>query len=138
MTDGALAASDRRVHRLTGIYHADGSVLGELRYLVGRTLGRAHCALCDITHGTVRVKPEWVDARARISVPFDAVHLDERAPDVRAASEGRTPCVLAHTDDGIELLLGPDDLERCHGDPATLVDALTAEVTTRGWRFAAA
>ena len=48
------------VTALTGVHHADGSVIGELRYWIGARLGRAHCALCDITHGGAR----WRAARA--------------------------------------------------------------------------
>ena len=93
------------VTRLTGVYHAEGSLLGELRYVVGSRLGRTHCALCDITHGRLREKAAWREARDRLPVPFTAVHLDERDEAERAASEGRTPCVLAHTPDGIHVLL---------------------------------
>ena len=93
------------VTRLTGVYHADGSILGELKYVAGTLVGRAHCPLCDITHGRVREKARWRAERERLPVPFTAVHLDERSPAEAAASDGRTPCVLAHTDAGIELLL---------------------------------
>jgi hypothetical protein len=113
------------ITRLTGVYHAEGSLLGELRYVVGSRLGRTHCALCDITHGRVREKPAWRAARERLPVPFTAVHLDERTPEERAASDGATPCVLAHEDDGaIGVLLGPAELERCGGDPGALVAAI--------------
>jgi hypothetical protein len=112
------------ITRLTGVYNAEGSLLGELRYVIGSRLGRAHCALCDVTHGRVREKPAWRAERDRLPVPFAAVHLDERTPEERAASDGRTPCVLAHTADGIRVLLGPAALEECHGDPAALVAAI--------------
>lgn len=41
------------LQRLVGVYDADGTVLGELSYFVKARLGRAHCSLCDITHGVV-------------------------------------------------------------------------------------
>ena len=112
------------VTRLTGVYHAEASLLGELRYVVGSRLGRTHCALCDITHGRLREKAAWREARDRLPVPFTAVHLDERDEAERAASEGRTPCVLAHTPDGIHVLLDSAALEACHGDPAVLAAAI--------------
>jgi len=112
------------VTRLTGVYHADGSLLGELRYLIGSRLGRTHCSLCDITHGAVREKPAWRAERDRLPVPFTAVHLDERTPEERAASEGRTPCILAHGPDGIRVLLGPAELDACGGDPSALTAAI--------------
>ena len=112
------------ITRLTGVYDAEGSLLGELRYVVGTSLRRRHCALCDITHGRLREKAAWRAARATLPVPFAAVHLDERDPEQRAASEGRTPCVLAHTAGGVRVLLGPAELDRCGGDPDALAAAL--------------
>ena len=53
----------RDVTALTGVYQANGSLSGELRYVVGKLLGSAHCALCDITHGAVREKPGFVACR---------------------------------------------------------------------------
>lgn len=119
------------VTALTGVYHADGTVLGELRYWVGARLGRAHCSLCDITHGSVREKAAWRAVRAELPVPFRAVHLDERSPDELAASDGRTPCVLAHTESGIEVLLGPAELDACAGDPGLLVAELRRLLAAR-------
>ena len=102
--------TDRMVTRLTGVYHADGGVRGELRYVFGKVLGTAHCALCDITHGHLRRKREWDAFVAGLPVPFDAVHLNERSAEVRAATEGLSPCVVAHTGDGVEVVLAADDL----------------------------
>jgi len=95
-----------------------------VRYLIERQLGRTHCALCDITHGAVREKRGWREARERLGLPFEAVHLDERSPAEREASDGRTPCVLAHSADGVHVLLDRAALERCEGDPDKLVTAL--------------
>lgn len=119
------------VTRLTGVYHADGSLMGELRYLAGALVRGAHCSLCDITHGHIREKAEWRLERERLPVPFTAVHLDERDDAERAASEGRTPCVLAHGAGDVTILLGPDDLDACNGRPAALVDAIVAALAAR-------
>jgi hypothetical protein len=116
------------IDRLVGVYNARGSVRGELEYAWGRLTERAHCALCDITHRTVRRRPEldrWIES---MPAPVDLVHLDERTADVAAASDGRTPCVLAHTSDGLVLLLGPGDLEACAGDVDCFAEALTRAV----------
>ena len=119
------------ITELTGVYHADGTVIGELRYWIGARLGRAHCALCDITHGSVREKAAWREVRGQLPVPFRAVHLDERSAAEAAASEGRTPCVLAHTEAGVELLLGPAELDACAGDPARLVAEIRQSLAGR-------
>jgi hypothetical protein len=123
------------VHQLTGVYHARGTLLGELRYVVGRALGTSHCALCDITHGSVRLKKTWTEATSSIPVPFDRVHLDERSPEVAAITDGVTPCVVAHTDDGVEVVLGPAELAACHGEPTRLVRELALAFERRGLTY---
>ena len=124
------------VRSLTGVYHADGGVRGELAYVVGKAIGRAHCALCDITHGRFSERDEWRACRAGLPVPFATVHRNERTPEVAAATDGWTPSVVAHTDGGVVRLLGPADLEACGADPAALVAALERAVDDAGLRWA--
>ncbi|MGH9110843.1 MAG: hypothetical protein ACRDZN_00850 [Acidimicrobiales bacterium] len=119
------------IQRLVGVYHARGSLWGELVYVAGKLTGRAHCALCDITHGTRR-RPEvdaWIEA---LPVPFDLVHLDERTDAVTAASDGATPCVLAGTAVGFVLLLGTAEIHVCDGEIDRFVDALARSVDSHG------
>ena len=111
----------------TGVYDADGTLAGELRYWVGaHVTGTAHCALCEITHGTFREKSRWRERAAGLPAPFEAVHLDERSPEVRAASEGHEPCVVALRADGsAEVVLDAGELEAMDGNPEALARALT-------------
>ena len=97
---------------LIGVYHADGGVIGELRYVLGKARGSAHCALCDITHGTVRRKPEWDRACRDFPIPIRLVHLNERDSDEVDACVLGTPTVLVRSSDGsLRVALGPSDLE---------------------------
>jgi hypothetical protein len=78
----------------------------------------------------VRRRPAFDASVATLPVEVRLVHLDERDADVAAASEGRTPCVLARTDAGPVVLLDADDLEGCAGDPDRLrheIDRAVAE-----------
>ena len=110
----------------TGVYDADGTLAGELSYWVGaHVTGTRHCALCEITHGTFREKARWRDLAGRLPVPFEAVHLDERSPEVAAASDGAGACVVARRADGsLEVVLGPGELDAMGGDPDRLAEAL--------------
>ena len=128
-----VSEADSPVAALVGVYDADGTLTGELRYWVGaHVTGTSHCALCEITHGLFREKARWREVSGRLPVPFEAVHLDERSPEVREASEGRTPCVLAaRTDGSVDLLLGPGDLEAMDGDPSRLASALSEALLRR-------
>lgn len=111
--------------------NADGGAVGELSYFIRSHLGRQHCALCAITHGTVREKDEWKTCRDELPVPFEAIHLNERDPVLRRLTDGQTPCIVADTDSGPILLLGPDELARCDRSPRHLIDATNAAIDDR-------
>lgn len=114
-----------RIRRFVGVYDADGTALGELTYFVRARLGRAHCSLCDITHGRVRERDDWRACRSSLSVPFDAYHRDDQPAAVRAL--GRPPLVAAEHDDGsYSVVLDADALASCAGSPERLVALLDA------------
>jgi hypothetical protein len=111
------------VNRLVGVYNADGSLLGELSYFVGKRLGRAHCALCDITHGLVRERPAWQECVAASPVPFETFHRSDQPDALRGLP---LPLVAADTDAGYVVLLGPEALDACGGSIEQLYAALSA------------
>ena len=96
------------------MYHANGGLLGELSYALGKLSGTAHCALCDVTH-RIRMKDEWKELAGSLEVPFELVHLNEQSPELAAVTEGSTPCVVAETQDGFKILLGPFQIESMGG-----------------------
>jgi hypothetical protein len=121
-----------RIDRLVGVYDADGTWRGELAYWVGARLGRRHCSLCDITHGSVRERPEWAACKAGLPVEFVTFHRDDQPDDVRRAAGGRAPVVVADTSAGPILLLGPGELDACGGSIDQLVAAIETAVSGRG------
>ena len=120
------------IERLIGVYNAEHTLRGELAYWVGARLGRAHCALCDITHGLVRERADWRECRDGLPVPFDTFHLDDQPADVRTLLDGRAPAVVARTDSGLTLLLAGAELDRCEGSPEKLATALTDAAARAG------
>ncbi len=118
------------LRRLLGVYHAEGSLRGELAYLVGKLLGSAHCALCDITHAGIREKPTFAACRGRFTVPLETVHLDEQDPALRDFTRGRTPCVVGVTDAGPVMLLDAAALEACEKDVGRFEQALVSALVT--------
>ncbi len=110
------------VLRLIGVYDAVGTLRGELSYWVGARLGRAHCSLCDITHGLVKERSDWRDCRDQLPVPFETYHRDDQPAAVRDVAEGVVPVVVAETAVGLVVLMGPAELEACAGS----VDAFSA------------
>jgi hypothetical protein len=118
------------VVRLVGVYNAEGTVLGEVSYWIGARFGRAHCSLCDITHGVFTERADWRACRATLPLPFVTFHLDDQPPSVRAALQGAAPAVVAELADGaVVLLLGPAALDACAASPARLVEAIEHALT---------
>ena len=112
--------------QLVGIYDADGSVAGELRYAVGKLTGRAKCALCDITHGwNPTGSRRWKQACAASPVELVLVHRDEAtAGQLAAASE--LPSIVAHDGDGWSELFVSAEIAACDGSPQLLLERLAA------------
>jgi hypothetical protein len=128
----------QQILRLVGVYDANGTVRGELAYWVGARLGRRHCSLCEITHGSVRPRPEWKACRAALPVRFDTFHRNDQPDAIRAASGGKAPVVIAETDSGHVPLLDPGDLEACQGSIDRLVAAIEQSAARHGLAWAAA
>ena len=128
----AEAASNQRIVRLVGVYDADSTLRGELAYWFGARLGRRHCSLCEITHRSVRRRPEWKARQASFPGRFDTFHRNDQPDTIRAASGGLAPVVIAETHTGAVLLLTPDDLDRCEGSIDRLIAAIEQSATRLG------
>jgi hypothetical protein len=120
------------VREIIGVYDADGSWHGELAYALRKLTGRAHCALCDITHAGLRRRPGFDAACARLGVPVTLLHRDERPPDVATLTGDRTPMVLGRTDDDLLVLLTAEELDRCGAEPDALVEAIDDALAVLG------
>jgi hypothetical protein len=125
-----------RVVALVGVYDADGGLAGEARYVIAHLLGRAECALCDITHSPVRRKPEWDRMVTGLGVPFRLHHRNELADDPQVAGVvGATglPLVVARfADGGVHPVLTGPELARLDGSVAAFDRALRAALAAAG------
>lgn len=125
--------ADDVITRLVGVYDANGSVLGELAYFLRARIGRAHCALCDITHGRVRERADWRASRRRLPVRIETFHRDDQPDAVRVASNSAAPVVVAETASGeVVVLANDEELERCGGSPERLIDHIESAARDRG------
>jgi hypothetical protein len=123
--------------RLIGVYDADHTLVGEVSYWIGARLGRRHCSLCDITHGSVRQRPEWKACREGLPVPFDTYHRDDQPGPVRTAASGQAPVVVAETDSAHVLLLTPAEIDACSGSIDQLVAAAERAASRAGLAWVA-
>lgn len=118
------------ITELVGVYNADGGLVGEARYVVGSWFGKAHCALCDITHSPFRRKKQWDAMVETLGVPFSLDHLNDMPRDVGqlVAAQG-APLVAARlADGGLRVLLSPDSLETLDGSVPAFEQALRGAI----------
>ena len=123
------------VVELVGVYDADGTIAGEIRYWLGARIGTVHCSLCEVTHGLFTQRSEWREWRASLEIPFNLFHRNDMPKEVADASS-ELPMVAARTADGIKILLGPDDLDRCDGDLQAFIGALQAALESAALHLA--
>jgi hypothetical protein len=123
------------VQRLIGVYDADGSLTGELKYWIGAKLGRRHCSLCDITHGGVHESSEWKSYRAQLPVAFTFHHRDDAPKAIRELLNGAFPSVLVEIDDEVSILLGPEELDACRGSAQQLERAINSSMEERAFSW---
>ena len=112
-----------------GVYHADGGLLGELRYVMGVAFRGQHCSLCDITHSVAWEKGEMKKWRKTSEIPFHLVHLNERPEEVKQATEGKTPCIVAQTSSGFVMLATDEELTSFGGSVELLKDHIEGQLT---------
>lgn len=117
---------------LIGVYDADGTTSGELRYWFSARFGRSHCSLCEITHGAFREKPEWRSARDSLAIEFTTFHRNDAPVDVIAASSGEFPVVVARTPSETTVVLNAKELESLNGDSKRFVATLEAACVRMG------
>ena len=118
------------VRELVGVYDADGTLAGEVRYWIGARLGRTHCGLCEITHGLVTERADGRQCRYHRDVEFQTFHRND-APAAVLAVGSPAPFVVARTDRGLVALLGPAELDACAGDVEQFSRALSQACTER-------
>jgi hypothetical protein len=108
------------------VYDADGTILGEVTYMVRKWLGLGKCDLCDVTHAGVRRRPAWVEAAAGLEVNVRALHRDELDTDVRTFIDGAFPSVVGRRSGTLGWILRPEEIGAYVGDPRRLADTIAA------------
>ncbi len=110
--------------QVIGLYNADSSIIGELKYAFNKLAGSGGCALCDITHGINPFgRSEWRAACQSSLRTVQWLHRDEaEAP----LDQLTLPCVIELTDQGdIRVLLDRRRLMACNGSIERFIEALS-------------
>lgn len=121
--------SEPRVTQVIGVYDAEGTLWGELHYLWRRTFSGEHCALCDITHGSFRRRPDWDRCASafteRRGLEIALFHLDDAPVSVTGHLDFTAPSVFFETSEGMVVrVMGPEDLETYDHSPEAFFAAL--------------
>ena len=118
-TDSSTGGSIQRYSELIGIYDADGSLMGEIKYIFNKIVNDKHCSLCDITHGSIKEKDEFKACKARLPVPLRTIHLDEQDEALKEFTSSNlcVPCVVGrkrNNRNDFDIILNDDDLQSCN------------------------
>ena len=107
--------------RVTGVYNAEGTLRGEITYMINKLRGRGACALCDITHGWNPLgKQSWRERCADSPLEVTLLHLEELSAEQREAM-GRAPAFIARRQDRWVSVMSEAEIIECAGDPDELL-----------------
>ena len=99
-----------------GVYDADGTFPGELRYLLKKVLGQGACALCDITHGWNPMgKREWREGTGPANEVL-WIHRDEMPEKLLRVVSGKLPCIVSVEGDSSTIIITREQLSACEGN----------------------
>ena len=117
------------MQKIIGIYNANGSLLGEMRYLFDKVFLKKHCALCDITHGmSYKAKSTWLEQVERFPIPIETLHLDEISNDIRQVVADKVPCVVIVDGDSINIVMSNEKLQACNSNPERFFERLRVNI----------
>ena len=116
------------ISKIIGIYHADGGIIGEFKYITGKFFGGAHCSLCDIKHGSMGKKDSSTECELKWRSPIDFVHLNERNPKLEKYTHNLTPCIVGKTSTNYVMLVSKEEILECNKDPDTLASLIEKKI----------
>jgi hypothetical protein len=116
---------------LMGVYNADGGLVGELSYVLGRTFQGKHCELCDITHSPFRRKKAWDDFTSQLSIPFTLLHLNELTPELAVFVGQEAPVVIIRENMELSVLISAQEMARCGGQVSAFADLVNRNLDAR-------
>jgi hypothetical protein len=104
------------------VYNANGSLIGEVTFLIKKAFNRTSCSACDLTHSfsSMGERNEWKACKKRLPIPVHQVHLDEltdKGPGIsEKVQEVGAPCVLGVFEDkSVVTLMGRQHLDEING-----------------------
>ena len=111
-----------------GIYNADGTLFGELGYVIAKLGGKRSCSLCDVTHGWNPFgKREWKGLCKSSSINIQLIHQNE-ATESQLIAAGDLPSFISETEEGWTRIMTSTQITRLKRQPDRIV-AILEEAT---------
>lgn len=101
------------------VYNADSGLFNTMTDVAHKMLSPStySCNLCAITHGLLSEKKEWRAFIEQLGIPVEFLHRDEFEQQYDS-NMNRYPAVLRRDGDVIDLLLSPEEINRCRDIPS--------------------
>tara|TARA_Y100000814_G_scaffold278968_1_gene241186 strand:+ start:4533 stop:4901 length:369 start_codon:yes stop_codon:yes gene_type:complete len=99
--------------KFIAIYNANGGILGEIRYFLGKIFKDKHCELCDITHILAWKKKSWKEFEKLLGCDLQVLHLNDQSSTMKKITDNKTPCILVKKENSYEILITYQDLASC-------------------------
>ena len=91
-----------QVKNIYFIYDADGGILNEIKYWVNKNILKkdSACELCDISHGKIFVRLEWLKFIKELKTKYkvEVLHRNELPMKIKERNF-HLPCIIGETDD---------------------------------------
>ena len=91
-----------QVKNIYFIYDADGGILNEIKYWVNKNILKkdSACELCDISHGKIFVRLEWLKFVKELKTKYkvEILHRNELPKKIEERNF-QLPCIIGETDD---------------------------------------
>jgi hypothetical protein len=116
------------IDEVIGIYDADGTIKGELIYVLKKYLKGFHCSLCDITHSKVSKKVSYNDEVEKFGIPVTMLHRNELSIELKRFHSQPLPLVLARSGSDFQILFSSEELEKFEGDDSLFFYTMRAKL----------
>ena len=113
-----------------GIYNADGTLFGEIGYVLSKLSGKRSCSLCDVTHGWNPFgKRKWKGLCKSSSLDIQLIHRDE-ATESQLQAAGDLPSFITEVEEGWAQIMTPTQINKLKRQPETIVSMLEEATAT--------
>lgn len=116
------------IDEIIGIYDADGTIRGELIYVLKKYLKGFHCSLCDITHSKVSKKLSYTQQEEIFEIPIRMLHRNELLNEMNSFLTQALPMVVARSGSNYEILFAKEELETFDGNDSLFFSTLRAKL----------